>query len=320
MTASEPPLFPRAEDRADDEDAEPPEGAPAEHRPYDQDAEQDGPARPSPEPPRRPSPEPPRRPEPPPPERKPWERPPEQPRPPERKPWERPTAAPPTPTPTPSPPTSPPTPTPSPSSPPPWRREQRDEPRPRAGPEVPTRPLPSLPPRPTLEPRPSPPVTPAPPTREERLPALPTEPIKPAPAPEKAPEPAPESAPEVDLLLPGRGRGAVTRRLVQISPRSVFRLSLAFYLALLVAVIVGGTILWFFLQAAGVIGNLESFMGELLGYEDFEFLFGRILLVGILIGLVWVVLSAVVTALLALLYNRASKVAGGIRVVVDDGD
>ncbi|MBI2169197.1 MAG: DUF3566 domain-containing protein [Actinobacteria bacterium] len=106
--------------------------------------------------------------------------------------------------------------------------------------------------------------------------------------------------------------------MVKISPRSVFRVALAVYLGILATVVAATTGLWLMLEVTGTIENIESFMGELLGYEDFQFLFGRIFLVLTLLGLVWVVISATVTSLLAALYNRVARLTGGIRVTVDD--
>jgi len=87
-------------------------------------------------------------------------------------------------------------------------------------------------------------------------------------------------------LRPGR------RVLRRFSTRAMFRFSLAFYFGLLVVSMIVGTILWFVLKVTGVMGNIESFMGELLGYEDFKFLFTRVMLVWALVGLVWVAVSS----------------------------
>lgn len=100
----------------------------------------------------------------------------------------------------------------------------------------------------------------------------------------------------------------------------MFRLALAFYFGLLVMAIAAGTGLWFVFQLTGVIGNIESFLEELLGYEDLEFLFTRILLIWILVGLVWVALTALATAFLAALYNRVANRLGGVEITVDESD
>lgn len=113
-------------------------------------------------------------------------------------------------------------------------------------------------------------------------------------------------------------QGPVRRRITGVDARSIFKLALAFYLGIFVTVVVGGTALWFVLTAAGVIGNFESFLGELLGYEDFRFIFSRIVVVVVLVGLVWVVVSAAVTALFATIYNRASRFTGGLGISLDE--
>lgn len=156
-------------------------------------------------------------------------------------------------------------------------------------------------------------------------PVAPPVPERPSPAPPRyRPEPTREQAarPEafthrITRVQPRPGE-VVRRRLQRVDARSVFKLALAFYLGVLGVAIVGGSLLWLLLAAAGVISNLESFFGDLLGYEDFRFLFTRILLVMVLVGLVWVVLSAALTALLAAIYNRASRLVGGVEILTDD--
>jgi hypothetical protein len=73
-------------------------------------------------------------------------------------------------------------------------------------------------------------------------------------------------------------------------------------------------VLWFMLGSTGILSDVEGFVGELLGYENFHFLGWRILQFTILLGLLWVVSAAAVTAGLVLLYNRASAIVGGIQV------
>lgn len=113
-------------------------------------------------------------------------------------------------------------------------------------------------------------------------------------------------------------RGPVRRRLVGVDAGSIFKLALVFYLGILITVLAGTSLLWLLLTATGVIDNFESFLGELLGYEDFQFVFSRIIVVFVLVGLVGVVLWSAVTALFAAIYNRATRFTGGLGVTVDD--
>ncbi|HVM40531.1 MAG TPA: DUF3566 domain-containing protein, partial [Acidimicrobiia bacterium] len=99
---------------------------------------------------------------------------------------------------------------------------------------------------------------------------------------------------------------------------SVFRLSLGLYLAVFAVVLGAGILFWFLLSAVGVVGQIEGFLGELLGYEDYQFLGWRILQYFVLLGLLWVTVAAAVTALLTILYNRVSKVVGGIQVSLEE--
>lgn len=165
--------------------------------------------------------------------------------------------------------------------------------------------------------RPEPPETRPMPAPGPPRPPRPEEPAKEPTAEDTAAVAGSQEAAIPRLQRPPR-QGPVRRRVTGVDARSIFKLALAFYLGIFVTVVAGGTALWFVLTAIGVIGNFESFLGELLGYEDFEFIFSRIIVVVVLAGLVWVVLSAAVTALFAAIYNRASRFTGGLGVTVDD--
>lgn len=171
---------------------------------------------------------------------------------------------------------------------------------------------------------------------QERAATRPEPPEQPETRPMPAPGPARPEGPEVpakketaavaaaydEAAIPRLERpprqGPVRRRLTGLAAGSIFKLALVFYLGILITVVVGTSVLWLLLTATGVIENFESFLGELLGYEDFEFVFSRIIVVFVLVGLVGVVLSSLATALFAIIYNRATRFTGGLGVTVDD--
>lgn len=97
----------------------------------------------------------------------------------------------------------------------------------------------------------------------------------------------------------------------------IFKLALVVYVGVFAVFLLGGVGLWTVLGATGVLGNFESFIGELLGYEDFRFLGSRVFQIFVLVGLLGVILSAVVTAGFALVYNLASRLVGGLEVDLD---
>src|ERR1700757_3337554 len=67
---------------------------------------------------------------------------------------------------------------------------------------------------------------------------------------------------------------------------SVLKVSICFYLCALIVLLVAGVILWWIASAAGVVGSVESFVGQLVGNKDFRFLSWEVLRAATLIGLV----------------------------------
>ena len=103
---------------------------------------------------------------------------------------------------------------------------------------------------------------------------------------------------------------------------SVLKISICFYLSALIVLIVSGMVLWWIASTAGIIGNLEDFVGDLIGSDDeFEFLSWEVLRASTLVGLVWVCLMVVVTVLAAAFSTLFSELLGGVEVTVveDEG-
>ena len=69
-------------------------------------------------------------------------------------------------------------------------------------------------------------------------------------------------------------------------------------------------------SAAGVVGSVERFIGELVNNKDFRFLSWEVLRAATLIGLVIVCILTVVTVLAAAFYNLFSELLGGVEVTV----
>ncbi len=97
---------------------------------------------------------------------------------------------------------------------------------------------------------------------------------------------------------------------------SVLKVSICFYLCALIVLLVAGMILWWIASAAGVVGSIESFVGQLVGNKDFHFLSWQVLRASTLIGLVIVCIFTVVTVLAAAFYNLFSELLGGVEVTV----
>jgi hypothetical protein len=101
---------------------------------------------------------------------------------------------------------------------------------------------------------------------------------------------------------------------------SVLKVSLCFYLAGLVVLLVAGIVAWLLVDAAGGIHNFEDFMGELLSANDYRIIGGQLLLGAALVGLVLVALATILTTLAAALFNVFSELVGGVEVTLVDAE
>ncbi|HEX5615428.1 MAG TPA: DUF3566 domain-containing protein [Acidimicrobiia bacterium] len=101
---------------------------------------------------------------------------------------------------------------------------------------------------------------------------------------------------------------------------TVLKISVCFYLCALIVLLAAGAVLWWIGSSFGVIENIESFIEELTGWDEFEFLSWPILRGATLLGLVFVCLLVVGTTLAAALYNLFSELLGGIEIVVAEDE
>jgi len=97
---------------------------------------------------------------------------------------------------------------------------------------------------------------------------------------------------------------------------SVLKVSICFYVSALIVLLVSGIMLWWIASAAGVINNVENFIGELVSNKDFRLLSWQVLRAATLIGLVVVCILTVLTVLAAAFYNLFSELLGGVEVTV----
>ena len=155
--------------------------------------------------------------------------------------------------------------------------------------------------------------------------AVAIEPVTDATVPEPAPldatgrrvkapkEPKAAKEPKAKKLV-GRTTRVVLRRL---DPWSVLKLSLVYYLAVFVVILVAGVLLWAGAEAAGVVGNIENFMVDI-GFEDFKFLPSKLLGGVALGGLVLVVAGTFANVLLAALFNLMGDIVGGLKLTLQE--
>jgi hypothetical protein len=119
--------------------------------------------------------------------------------------------------------------------------------------------------------------------------------------------------------VPRAARAGRTTRVVlrRLDTWTVLKLSIVYYLALFVVLLVAGVLLWAGATAVGVVGNIESFMVEI-GFEDFRFIPSELLGGFALAGLVLVVAGTFANVLLTALFNLMSDVVGGVKLTLQE--
>ncbi|MGZ4692145.1 MAG: DUF3566 domain-containing protein [Acidimicrobiales bacterium] len=108
----------------------------------------------------------------------------------------------------------------------------------------------------------------------------------------------------------------MTRVIRRVEPWSVFRVALAFSVALWLILVIAAVIIWQVAVATGAVGHLESFLGELLADKSFHLDGGQLLRAAGLSGLVLVLAGTGFAVLLGLLFNVISELTGGLRLSV----
>lgn len=97
---------------------------------------------------------------------------------------------------------------------------------------------------------------------------------------------------------------------------SVTKMALCFYISAMAVVVVALIALWMVAESAGVIDNVESFLGDLFSSEDFHFVSAEVLRGAALVAIVLVALMVVFTVIAASFYNIFAELFGGIEIVI----
>ena len=113
------------------------------------------------------------------------------------------------------------------------------------------------------------------------------------------------------------GRDARNRWTVRrVNVLSVFKVSVVFYLCVLVVVLVAGAILWNVAESAGLIDKLDKLVRSLFALSKFQLNPLSALLWGGAFVASLCLLGVVANVFVAVLYNILSDLVGGVRVVV----
>lgn len=119
---------------------------------------------------------------------------------------------------------------------------------------------------------------------------------------------------------PRAGVRRTRQTLARVDLWSVTKLALCFYVSAMFVTLVALVALWVIADAAGVIGSVEDFLGDLLSAKDFTFLSAGVLRGAILVSLVIVALQVVITVIAASFYNIFAELFGGLELVIKEED
>lgn len=104
------------------------------------------------------------------------------------------------------------------------------------------------------------------------------------------------------------------RRLAYINPMSALKLGFTVNVCLLVILLVASIVMYAVLGLAGVWDNLNSLLGDLTGMGSFGI--GQYLTIVLGVGLLEVVVFTLLAPVMAIMYNLAAKIVGGLSVTV----
>jgi hypothetical protein len=142
-----------------------------------------------------------------------------------------------------------------------------------------------------------------------------------SPAAEPRPAPVPPKARPTRMVAPAPTAERRYRQTInRVDLWSVLKVSVCFYICSMAVLMVALVALWVIGDAAGVIQNVESFLGDLLQTKDFTFLDGEILRGALLVSAVIVVLLIVITVIAAAFYNLFSEIFGGVELTITEDE
>jgi hypothetical protein len=97
---------------------------------------------------------------------------------------------------------------------------------------------------------------------------------------------------------------------------SVTKMALCFYISAMAVVVVALIALWAVADSAGIIDNVEKFIGDLFSADDFHFVSDQVLRGAVLVSIVLVALMVVFTIIAASFYNIFAELFGGVEITI----
>jgi len=103
----------------------------------------------------------------------------------------------------------------------------------------------------------------------------------------------------------------------RVDPWAVLKVSALFWFSIVLILLTAGVLLWAAAASVGLVSGIEDAMAGF-GFEDYEFLPGKILKGAALVGVVISVAGTLGNVLLAVLYNLISDTVGGLRLTLSE--
>ncbi len=119
---------------------------------------------------------------------------------------------------------------------------------------------------------------------------------------------------------PASGGRRYRQTIVKVDLWTALKLSLCFYISAMFVLVVALISLWLFAEAAGIISNVEKFIGDLFSDKSFTFLSTKVLQAVVLIGLLFVALQVAITMVAVSFYNIFAGLFGGLEVTIKEDD
>lgn len=116
-------------------------------------------------------------------------------------------------------------------------------------------------------------------------------------------------------MAQGRRSRLIIRK---VDPLSVLKFSVLLFIALYLVMVVAGVVLWGLASNAGIRGNIESLIGDLIASDEFTFKGGQLLRASVIGGAILVVSGTGASVLTAVLFNLISDLVGGIGISVEE--
>ena len=108
-------------------------------------------------------------------------------------------------------------------------------------------------------------------------------------------------------------------RIQRVSLSSLLRVALIFYVGLVIVGLIATIVAWGVFNSIGLVTKVNHLIDQLVGSTNYNLSLGQVLVIQLGLGVVWAIVTTVVTFVAGALYNLASEMGNGISIgVVDD--